>query len=126
MIFDTNVLIYADREDKRARDIILAESKRAISAVTYMEFVPHCKNKRELATFDRMLEELRFTIYDIDRAISEMARGYVHQYALSHSMEMGDALLAATAAHYAETLCTSNVKHFRQIRGINLHPYAPD
>lgn len=43
----------------------------------------------------------------------------VRQYALSHNIEMGDALIAATALKHHELLCTGNAKHFTPISGLN-------
>ena len=70
MIFDTNILIYADRGVLSAKDLIMNTKERSISAVTSMEYVPFCRNKRELAVFEKMLRALQFTIYEIDHIIS--------------------------------------------------------
>jgi predicted nucleic acid-binding protein len=91
-----------------------------------MEYVPFCRNKKELATFEKMLKVLQFTIHEIDHGISYHARQLVRQFALSHSMEMGDALIAATAMAHNELLCTGNIKHFSQINGLVLDHYQPD
>jgi predicted nucleic acid-binding protein len=108
-----------------AKALIMDTQQRSISAVTYMEYVPFCRNKHELAVFEKMLKVLQFTIHEIDHAISYHARLLVRQFALSHSMEMGDALIAATALVHKELLCTSNVKHFEQINGLILDQYLP-
>ncbi len=126
MIFDTNIFIYADRGILSAKQLILDTQDRAISAVTYMEYIPFCRNKQELAVFEKMLNALHFTIYDIDSSISYQARQIVKQYALSHSVEMGDALIAATAIMHNELLCTSNIKHFIPITELNLEHYSPE
>ena len=126
MIFDTNIFIYADRGVESAKELMLAAGPRAISAVTYMEYVPFCRNKRELASFEGLLKSLQFKIYDIDSEISMSARLIVKQLALSHSVEMADALIAATAIKHAEVLCSSNVKHFKPISGIELRLYEPN
>jgi predicted nucleic acid-binding protein len=125
MIFDTNILIYADRGVLSAKELIMHTQQRAISAVTYMEYVPFCRNKQELAVFEKMLAALQFTIHEITPAISYHARQLVRQLALSHSMEMGDALIAATALAHNETLCTGNIKHFAPVNGLMLAPYSP-
>jgi predicted nucleic acid-binding protein len=125
VIFDTNILIYADRGVLSAKELIMATPQRSISAVTYMEYVPFCRNKRELAVFEKMLKALQFTIHEVDHAISYQARQWVRQFALSHSIEMGDALIAATAMAHTELLCTSNSKHFAQIKGLSLDIYVP-
>ena len=125
MIFDTNIFIYADRGILSAKQLILDTQNRSISAVTYMEYVPFCRNKQELAVFERMLKMLQFSIYEIDSSISYQARQMVQKYALSHSMEMGDALIAATAIAQNELLCTSNIKHFTPVSNIQLEHYSP-
>ena len=125
MIFDTNIFIYANRGEESARDLLLGTETRAISAVTYMEYVPFCRDKRELASFEKLLKSLRFEIYDIDLEISMSARMMVKQLALGHSVEMADALIAATSIKHADILCTSNAKHFRPIAGLELNLYEP-
>lgn len=125
VIFDTNIFIYADRGVASARDLLMNTPQRAISAVTYMEYVPFCRNKQELAIFEKMLKALSFAIHEIDADISYQARQLVKQYALSHSMEMGDALIAATALAKDEVLCTSNIKHFVMVRRLMLEHYQP-
>lgn len=126
MIFDTNILIYADRGVLSAKELIMSTQERSISAVTYMEYVPFCRNKQELATFEKMLKALQFTIHEIDHSISYHARQMVRQYALSHGIEMGDAVIAATALKNHELLCTGNVKHFKPISGLELEFYSPN
>jgi predicted nucleic acid-binding protein len=126
VIFDTNILIYADRGVLSAKELIMNTRERSISAVTYMEYVPFCRNKRELAVFEKMLRALQFTIHEIDHSISYHARQMVRQYALSHSIEMGDALIAATALKNHELLCTGNAKHFTPISGLRLEHYSPN
>ena len=90
-----------------------------------MEYVPFCRNKKELQIFENFLDKFDFKIYEIDNTISSQARKFVKQFALSHSIEMADALIAATALIYDEILCTSNAKHFLPIDGIKLEIYSP-
>jgi predicted nucleic acid-binding protein len=72
-----------------------------------------------------MLKALSVTIHEIDADISYQARQLVKQYALSHSMEVGDALIAATALAKDEVLCTGNIKHFSVVSGLILDHYSP-
>jgi hypothetical protein len=125
MIFDTNIFIYANKQIKTAQDLILNTEYKAISAVTYMEYVAFCRNKQELQRFEKLLNTLEFDIYEIDTAICLQARQLVKHFALSHAMEMADALIAATALFYNELLCTSNAKHFLPIDGLKLEIYSP-
>jgi predicted nucleic acid-binding protein len=45
---------------------------------------------------------------------------------LSHSLELADALIAATALNSGLPLLTANDKHYRMIDGLNLHVFRPD
>ena len=52
-------------------------------------------------------------------------RKVVEQYALSHDMRSGDAIIAATAIDQSQTLCTSNDRHYRQIPLLELQVLNP-
>jgi hypothetical protein len=52
-----------------------------------------------------MLKALQYTIHEIDHTISYHARQIVRQFALSRSIEMGDAFIAAKAQKNHELLC---------------------
>jgi predicted nucleic acid-binding protein len=125
VIFDTNIFIYADRGLDSAKELLLSTPSRAISAITYMEYVPFCRNKRELDLFNGVLKNLRIAIYDVDQEISMTSRRLVNQFSLSYGVEMADALIASTALKFDEVLCTSNAKHFLPIAGVNLHVFKP-
>lgn len=125
MIFDTSILIYAGRGVISAKDLLLSTPHRAISAVTYLEYLPFCRNKQELSIFEKMLNALQFTIYEIDPNISYQARQMAKQHA-HQGMEMSDVLIAATAMAKHETLCTSNKKQFAAVPGLMLELYNPE
>ena len=44
---------------------------------------------------------------------------------LSHGLQMGDALIAATALEQWLTLLTGNVKYFRAVGGLQLEAFVP-
>lgn len=48
----------------------------------------------------------------IDEAVGTMAGGYLRKYQRSHSVQMGDALIAASAVQNEAALWTRNRKHF--------------
>jgi len=50
---------------------------------------------------------------------------YVEQHSLSHALALTDALIAATAVATAMPLATGNLKHYRVIRELELHAFAP-
>jgi predicted nucleic acid-binding protein len=52
------------------------------------------------------------TCVSIDAEIGRCAGDYLRQYAKSHRVELGDALIAATAAVHSLALWTRNQKHY--------------
>ena len=125
LLFDTDVLIWFLRGNTNAREKVLAESPFKISAVTYMELVQGMRNGQELAALKKTLQKLDVEILHLDGAISANAVAFVEDYHLSHSMEMGDALIAATCIQHGEPLCTANDKHYKSSPGIALDVFRP-
>ena len=124
MIIDSDVLIWSLRGNTRARDAIQQEVPFRISVVTFIEIVQGMKNRRELETFLRQIKTWSVTILQIDSGTSERAMTYVEEYFLSHSIGLGDALIAATAYEAGEKLLTANEKHYRQIKGLKLEKFS--
>lgn len=52
------------------------------------------------------------TCIPIDHDIGERAGGYLRQFAKSHHVELGDALIAATASNPKARLWTRNRRHY--------------
>jgi predicted nucleic acid-binding protein len=66
----------------------------------------------------------RFTIMAMTEVIAARAVALLRQYRLSHGFSITDALIAATALAYNETLYTKNVHHFQMIPGLTVvRPY---
>lgn len=66
-----------------------------------------------------------FKILPISEPVSTRATHYIEEYTMSHALELADALIAATAVEYSETLATANVKHFRCVKELDLKPFRP-
>ena len=49
----------------------------------------------------------------------------IDQYALSDGLQLGDALIAATALEDGLPLLTANVKHFGSIEGLDVERFDP-
>ena len=54
-----------------------------------------------------------------------MACYLVEKYALSHSLYMADALIAATAISHSLPLLTANAKHFSAVAGLRVQVFKP-
>ena len=125
MILDTDVLIWFLRGNQRAVDFILEAMPFSISIVTYMELVQGMRDKRELAKMKKTFADMRVEIIPLSEGISLRASNYVETYALSHSMEMADALIAGTCMEYNETLATANDKHYKVVEGLQMTVFRP-
>lgn len=125
MIVDTDVLIWYLRGNERARIAVEANLSFSISAVTYMELLQGLKDKYECRRFQKQLHRWGITVMHIDTDISARALFYLQEYVLSHSMRMGDALIAATLVQSAETLLTANERRYRFIPGLECERFEP-
>ena len=91
-----------------------------------MELLQGMKNKRELRILQKSLREWSTEIIQINENISNRAMFFVEDYYLSHSMELGDAIIAATALEKSEVLLSANVKHYEFLSGIQVKKFHPE
>lgn len=123
MIFDSDVLIWAFRGKDSASQLLLSAQSISISAVTYMELIQGVLNKQELLQIKKFLKIFDMKILDITPEITHRAMEYVENYALSDSMELADALIAATAVENSEPLCTANIKHYKYVSELHMEAF---
>ena len=125
ILVDTDVLIWVTRKDLHASEFLDGFDELAISDVTYMELIQGAKTKREAQTIDKALSTMGVVRLAINDSISKRATTLVRSYFHSHSMQLADALIAATALEYGLALGTGNAKHFEVIDGLQLHKFIP-
>ncbi|WPL16820.1 putative ribonuclease VapC19 [Thiorhodovibrio winogradskyi] len=124
MLIDTDVLIWYMRGDPTAYQRIEAlQPKIQLSAVTQMELLQGMRDKAELRAFEATTRRWQARLIPISESISDRAVRLVRDYALSHGMRLGDALIAATALALNEPLLTANDKHYRMINGLSLQHF---
>ena len=70
-------------------------------------------------------QSMKVTILPINERISFHAAELVEEYALSHSMELADALIASTCMNSNETLLTANDKHYKPVEGLQISVFRP-
>lgn len=126
MIIDTDVLIWYLRGNEHAKRIVESALPFSISVVTYIELVQGMKNKDEFRRFQKQLQSWDIEILHIDSDISSRATFYIQEYALSHSMCLADALIAATVIQHGEILLTANDKHYKFIPNLNCKRFEPE
>ena len=110
---------------KRQSILFMEAMPFSISIVTYMELVQGMRDKRELTKMKKAFEEMEVEVIPLSEGISLRASDYVEMYALSHSMEMADALIAGTCMEQNETLVTANDKHYRVVEGLQMTIFRP-
>jgi predicted nucleic acid-binding protein len=123
-IVDSDILIDVAHGEADAINCLLRLEKTsavAISAVSQMELIVGCRNKKELKDLESFLN--RYQILKITEQISDRAVDLLTQYFLSHGLLIADGLIAATALVHNEAFITKNQRDFRFITGLNLLPY---
>ena len=125
MIIDTDVLIGYLRGNLRAKAVVEEHIPFSISAVTCMELIQGMRDKAEFRKFQRQMKFWKVQVIQIDPEISSRAIFYVQEYFLSHSMQMADALIAATAIQSGDSLLTANNKHYKHIPNIEVKRFVP-
>jgi predicted nucleic acid-binding protein len=96
-----------------------------ISVVTYMELVQGMRNKNELNTLRRSLHAWNTKILYISEEISIKAMFFVEQHYLSHSIQLADALIGATAISHGLPILTGNDKHYKIVKDIQIKKFRP-
>lgn len=120
MIVDTDILIWYSRGSQNAIDFIHSLERFSISVVTYIEIIQGVRNKKELNAFKKALGVLNAQVIQLNELISTKAMFYIEQYSLSHSMELADALIGATAVIRQLPLVTGNEKHYKHLPEIKV------
>jgi len=125
MIIDTDVLIWYMRGNEKAYRTIEKTSNFFISVVTYMELVQGMRDKKELNTLRRALHTWNTNLIYISEEISSKAMFYVEQHFLSHSLQITDALIGATAVSYGVPILTGSDKHYKVIKDLQIKRFRP-
>ncbi len=125
MVIDTDVLIWYMKGNEKAYEVIESSKTLFISVVTYMELVQGMRNKTELVNLRKALLGWNAHILYISEEISAKAMFYVEQHYLSHSIQLADALIGATAIAYGYPLLTANDKHYKVLKDIQIEKFRP-
>ena len=125
MLFDTDVLIWYLRGNENAFEIIENQNGFFVSAITYIELVQGMRNKNELNELRNAFRTWNTKILYINEEISSKAMFYIERHFLSHSLELADALIGATAIVNGLPLMTGNDKHYKMIKEIDIQIFRP-
>jgi predicted nucleic acid-binding protein len=125
LLVDTDVLIWYLRGNERAYEAIEGLNGFSISVITYMELVQGMRNKQELNSLRQALRGWNAGLIYLSEEISAKAMFYVEQHFLSHSLELADALVGASAISHGIPLLTGNDKHYKMLSDLDLRRFVP-
>lgn len=125
MLFDTDILIWVQRGNGKAAQLVDHARERFISVQTYMELLQAAKGKGRHAIIKQYMRDLSFIVLPLTENIGHRALVYIEEYGLSSGMRAGDAIVAATATENGLTLATGNARHFRPVKDLSLKIFRP-
>ena len=125
MIFDTDIFIWAQRGNRKAARLIDKSQARYLSIQSYMELLQGAKNKTQHKNVRDFISDFGFSVLPLSENIGHRALIYVEEYALSSNMRAGDAIIAATAVENNLPMVSSNAKHFKAIKDLQLQVFKP-
>ena len=118
-LLDTNVLIEILKGNPQTLETVESlDGPLAISSISAMELFYGARDKAESRKLERFVT--LFRLLHIDESISAKAMALIRAYAKSHSLDIPDSLIAATALSRNCRLMTCNIKDFRYIDGLEL------
>jgi len=119
LICDSCVIIDYINEN----DTLLSELRERclilfINSVIEMELLQGAHDKRELKKIEQKLNIFRRLEFSQD--ILGVAANLVRKYSLSHSLQLPDSVIAATASVYNVPILTYNAKDFKYIPNVKV------
>jgi predicted nucleic acid-binding protein len=125
MIFDTDIFIWAQRGNQNAAKMMERSEERFLSVQTYMELFQCAKNKTQHKYIKDFLSSFGFSVLPLTENIGHRASIYIEEYTLSSGLRSGDAVIAATAVENGLILASSNSKHFKVVKDLQLKILKP-
>lgn len=125
MLVDTDILIWNQRGNEVAADLLDGHPGFMISAVTWMELVQGARDKHEQKLLRQALRYWRAGIQPINEEISARAMFWIEEFSAGHGLRMADSLIAATAWYLGRTLHTANDRHYRFLDEVELVVFRP-
>ena len=121
MIFDTDIFIWVQRGNGKVATLVEKTPDRFLSIQTYMELLQGATSKDQHKHTKSFIKDFNFMVLPLTENIGHRALVYVEEYGL----RAGDAIIAATAVENNLPLSSSNKKHFKAIRDLNLKVFKP-
>ena len=118
-VLDTNVLIEILKNTQQTiKQVESLSPPLFVSVISAMELIYGALNKNEQKKLQQFLS--LFTVIELNEKISKQALSLITQYAKSHSLDIPDALIAASCIENNNILFTYNRKDFSFIPKLTL------
>ncbi len=121
MLFDTDILIWVQRGNNKAANLVDKTAHRMISIQTYMELLQCANAKKQQQLTRDYLRDFDFKIIPFTENIGHRASIYIEEYSMQNGLRAGDAIIAASAIENGATLATAYHKHYKVIPNLELH-----
>ncbi len=116
---DTNVLIEVLKNNSQTIEQVSSfKQPLAISSITAMELIIGARNKKESKQIEQFIANFEMLL--INENISTISNKLIVSFAKSHTLDIPDALIAASCLHYNCQLFTYNTKDFQFIPKLKL------
>jgi predicted nucleic acid-binding protein len=125
MIFDTDIFIWVQRGSEKAAKLIEDAEEKYLSLQTYMELLQCARDKKQHKYIKDFLSTFGFAVLPLTENIGHRASIYIEEYTLSSGLRAGDAIIAATAVEHNMVLASSNARHFKAIKDLQLRVFRP-
>ena len=124
MLVDTDVWVWHLRGYQQATQKLDSLSTLTISAITYLELLQGLRNKTEMNAIQQSLAMRHTQRLLLTPTITERATALMETWVLSNGLQLGDALIAATALEHQLPLLTGNVKDFSAIPNLRIEKFS--
>jgi len=116
ILVDSDVLIWFLRDKYEVVNSLtemLPVNHLFISPISVAEIYAGAR-KKELKTIDEFIS--LFEVFDVNKDLAITAGQYLSKFSKSHSVEIADAIIGATAAKLDLLLWTFNIKHYPMLK----------
>ena len=121
VLLDTNILIEYYKGNAAIQTVLqrIGFAALGISVITSMELLYGARDAQELRCLKQSLDSLHHWYVTVP--ISQHALSLIESFAKSHTLQIPDALIAATAIEHQVPLYTLNTKDFQFIPVLTLY-----
>ena len=123
MLFDTDIFIWVQRGNAQAARLIEQSKERYLSVFTRMELLQGARDQRHQDALKDFFSDFGFSVLPLTENVGHRALVYIEEYALSHGLRAGDAVIAATATENHFPLLSGNAKHYKFIKDLTLKSF---